>query len=80
MMFLKINNMKYIYDRSTLKFILSPLNKNSNEWILECAVCGARYENWAGSTPCCGSLGFIVDTKIEEREKKIKKLLDNIKK
>jgi predicted ATP-dependent serine protease len=51
-----------------------------DEWVVECNVCGARYRNWAGSTPCCGSLAFVVDIKMEEREKKIKKLLENIKK
>lgn len=29
----------------------------------ECAVCGQIYKNWAGSTPCCGSVAFIVESK-----------------
>ena len=29
-------------------------------YTVECNVCGQRYENHAGSTPCCGSIAFIV--------------------
>lgn len=28
--------------------------------IVECNVCGQRYEDLAGSTPCCGSIAFAV--------------------
>lgn len=28
--------------------------------IVECAVCTKRYENWIGSTPCCGSIAYLV--------------------
>ena len=52
---------------------------NKDFWV-ECGVCGTQYLNWSGSTPCCGSLTFIVDTTIEDRLKKINKILDNIKK
>jgi len=51
-----------------------------DDWMVECNVCGRRYINWTGSTPCCGSLAFIVDTTLEDRLKKIHKILDNIKK
>lgn len=27
---------------------------------VECNVCKQRYDNWVGSTPCCGSLAFKV--------------------
>lgn len=27
---------------------------------VECNVCGQRYENHAGSTPCCGSIAYLV--------------------
>ena len=33
---------------------------NSRDYWVECNVCGQRYKNWAGSTPCCGSLAFEV--------------------
>lgn len=29
-------------------------------YTVECNVCGQRYENHAGSTPCCGSIAYIV--------------------
>ena len=48
-------------------------------WV-ECCVCGQRYKNWVGSTPCCGSITFILNTLLEERKNKINKILDNIKK
>lgn len=27
---------------------------------VECDVCGQRYENHAGSTPCCGSIAYKI--------------------
>ena len=32
-------------------------------WVAECEQCGQHYPNWAGSTPCCGSIAFIIDSK-----------------
>lgn len=40
--------------------------------IVECNVCGKRYKNHAGSTPCCGSIAFIVDIEKEKYEKLMK--------
>ena len=34
---------------------------NNEEFTVECNVCGHRYLNWSGSTPCCGSIAFIVN-------------------
>jgi len=31
------------------------------DFIVECNVCKQRLHNWIGSTPCCGSLAFLVD-------------------
>ncbi len=45
---------------------------------VECSVCGHISENWAGSTPCCGVLAFVIDMKPIQRNKKIKKILKNI--
>lgn len=28
---------------------------------VECNCCGQIYENWVGSTPCCGSIAFVMD-------------------
>lgn len=30
-------------------------------YIVECATCGRKIENWVGSTPCCGSISYLVD-------------------
>ena len=46
--------------------------------ISECDVCGQRYENWAGSTPCCGSLAFTLTEK-DFRKEKLNKIISNIK-
>jgi len=32
-----------------------------NDFWVECNVCGHRLLNWTGSTPCCGSIAFIVE-------------------
>lgn len=29
-------------------------------WV-ECNVCKSRLKNWSGSTPCCGSIAYVVD-------------------
>lgn len=36
-------------------------------FVVECNVCGARYHNWSGSTPCCGSIAFIVDSETNKK-------------
>lgn len=30
-------------------------------FIVECAVCKQHLENWIGSTPCCGSIAYLVE-------------------
>jgi len=29
--------------------------------ITQCSCCKQQYENWPGSTPCCGALAFVVE-------------------
>jgi len=42
--------------------------KNKKKFTVECKVCGKRYNNLVGSTPCCGSIAFIVeDNKVTDR-------------
>lgn len=36
------------------------------EFIVKCNVCGTRYYNWIGSTPCCGSIAYLVDNENEK--------------
>lgn len=42
-------------------------NKNQEDqddedyFIAECNVCGNHLRNWVGSTPCCGSIAYIVE-------------------
>jgi predicted ATP-dependent serine protease len=31
------------------------------DFIVECNVCGRHLHNWTGSTPCCGSIAYLVD-------------------
>lgn len=35
--------------------------KAEKSFIVECAVCHQHYENWVGSTPCCGSIAYVLD-------------------
>jgi len=46
-------------------------------WV-ECNVCGQQYRNWSGSTPCCGSLSWVL-TEIDFRKDKLNKIISNIK-
>lgn len=46
--------------------------------ICVCNVCGQRYYNWVGSTPCCGSFAYILNEK-DFRKEKILKILSKIK-
>ena len=32
----------------------------SDFWV-ECNVCKQRLKNWTGSTPCCGSIAYVVE-------------------
>lgn len=34
---------------------------NNKDFIVECKVCKQRYKNHVGSTPCCGSIAYIVE-------------------
>jgi len=46
-------------------------------FIAICNVCGQRYENWSGSTPCCGSIAYIED-EIYYRKPKIERIINRI--
>lgn len=35
-------------------------DKMGDYWV-ECDVCKTQYKNWAGSTPCCGAISWMVD-------------------
>jgi hypothetical protein len=34
---------------------------NEKDFYVECDVCKQRLKNWSGSTPCCGSIAYMVD-------------------
>jgi len=36
-------------------------------WV-ECNVCKAQLKNWSGSTPCCGSIAYIVEKGVATNE------------
>ena len=35
--------------------------KEDNDFWVECNVCKTRFKNWTGSTPCCGSIAWLVE-------------------
>lgn len=35
-------------------------NKKEN-FTVACNRCGQKYDNWIGSTPCCGSIAYRID-------------------
>ena len=35
--------------------------EEKKDFTVECNVCKQRYINWTGSTPCCGSIAYIVE-------------------
>lgn len=41
--------------------VLDIVEADENNFIVECNVCKQQYENWTGSTPCCGSIAFLVE-------------------
>jgi hypothetical protein len=36
-------------------------NDQQSDFEVECNVCKQRLINWTGSTPCCGSIAFLVE-------------------
>lgn len=40
--------------------IAKPNVGRSDFWV-ECNVCKQRLKNWVGSTPCCGSIAWVVE-------------------
>lgn len=43
------------------------MEQEKDFWV-ECNVCKQQLKNWTGSTPCCGSLAFIVeDGKVSQK-------------
>jgi len=43
--------------------------KEEKDFTVECNVCKQWYDNWVGSTPCCGSIAFQVNKKTGEVSK-----------
>jgi hypothetical protein len=37
-----------------------PESQKIDYWV-ECNVCKSQLKNWAGSTPCCGSIAYVVE-------------------
>jgi len=44
---------------------------NEENFTVACNVCGNWYENWFGSTPCCGSIAYEVDTETGKKKDNI---------
>lgn len=34
---------------------------SENDFWVECNVCKTQLKNWTGSTPCCGSIAYLVE-------------------
>lgn len=34
--------------------------ENEEKFTVQCNVCKQHYDNWWGSTPCCGSMAYLV--------------------
>lgn len=34
--------------------------ENTTDFWVECNVCKQHLKNWTGSTPCCGSIAYMV--------------------
>lgn len=44
------------------------MKKKEESFVVECAVCNQHLENWTGSTPCCGSIAYLVeDGKVSDK-------------
>jgi len=50
---------------------------NNETFLSKCAVCGQIYDNWVSSTPCCGSLAYVLTEK-DFRKDKLNKIISNI--
>ena len=35
------------------------MTEEKDFWV-QCNVCKTQWKNWVGSTPCCGSIAFLV--------------------
>lgn len=47
------------------------MKDTKENFTVACNVCGNWLENWVGSTPCCGSIAYEVDTKTGEKKDNI---------
>lgn len=43
--------------------------EDNKDFTVECNVCKQRLDNWVGSTPCCGSIAFLVGEDGENSKK-----------
>jgi hypothetical protein len=34
------------------------MKNKETDFTVECNVCKQQYDNWVGSTPCCGSIAY----------------------
>lgn len=44
-----------------LKLELKETEVSQNDFWVQCNVCKTEYKNWTGSTPCCGSIAWLVE-------------------
>ncbi len=36
------------------------MEEKEEKFTVECAVCRQHYDNWWRSTPCCGSIAYLI--------------------
>lgn len=45
-----------------------PHTEIKDPFYVKCAVCNGIFENWVGSTPCCGSIAYLCDSQGKDIE------------
>ena len=51
--------------------------EQQKDFYVECNVCKQRLKNWVGSTPCCGSIAYLVKDGTVSKDFTIYASIDN---
>lgn len=47
------------------------MENKETDFTVECNCCKQWLDNWIGSTPCCGSIAYVVDEETKEVSNKL---------
>jgi predicted ATP-dependent serine protease len=47
------------------------MENKQEDFTVECNVCKQQLDNWVGSTPCCGSIAYLIDEKTKKVSDKL---------